>query len=239
MTETLDLPSYSGSTYIAGEPGMFRDGAPVRPPAWAQGSTAELLATVLATGHPGARRLDAAERLLQECGGLAGLAQCVTGNREGAGVVPPATACRLAAALELGRRALLEPPATPFQVRSPHDIGPLLVAEMAALEQECLRVVVLNTKNHVLAMPTVSMGGISHAPAQPRDIFREAIRRNATSVIIAHNHPSCELTPSLDDLAATREIVAAGVLLGIEVLDHLVVARGGYISLRERRLGFG
>jgi DNA repair protein RadC len=239
MNDILDLPQYVGSTYIAGEPGMLRDGAPARSPAWAQGTTAELLGAVLATGRTGARRLDAAERLLQDCGGLAGLAQVVTGSREGAGVVPPASARRLAAALELGRRLLLEPPATPLQVRTPHDIGPLLVAEMAALEQECLRVVVLNTKNHVLAIPTVSVGGISQTPAQPRDIFREAIRRNATSVILVHNHPSCELTPSLDDVVLTREIVAAGVLLGIEVLDHLVVARGGYVSLRERRLGFG
>jgi DNA repair protein RadC len=239
MDDTLDLPKYSGSTYIAGDAGMLRDGAPARPPVWAQGSTAELLSTVLATGRQSACRLDAAERLLQECGGLGGLAQSIAGSQEGAGVVPPVAARRLAAALELGRRLLLEPPATPFQVRSPHDIGPLLVAEMAVLEQECLRVVVLNTKNHVLAILTVSVGGISQTPAQPRDIFREAIRRNATSVIIAHNHPSCELTPSLDDVALTREIVAAGVLLGIEVLDHLVVARGGYVSLRERRLGFG
>jgi DNA repair protein RadC len=203
MNDTLDLPEYSGRTYIAGEPGMLRDGALARPPVWAQGSTAELLSTVLATGRQSACRLDAAERLLQECGGLAGLAQCVTGSQEGAGVVPPVAARRLAAALELGRRLLLEPAATPFRVRSPHDIGPLLVAEMAALEQECLRVVVLNTKNHVLAI--VSVGGINQTQAQARDIFREAIRRNATRVIIAHNHPSCELTPSLDDVALTRD----------------------------------
>jgi DNA repair protein RadC len=88
-------------------------------------------------------------------------------------------------------------------------------------------------------MPIVSVGGINQTPAQARDIFREAIRRNATSVIIAHNHPSCELTPSPEDVSVTRTLIEAGKMLDVEVLDHLVIGHGKYVSLKERRLGFG
>jgi DNA repair protein RadC len=201
--------------------------------AWVGGSTAELLATVLGPGVPSARAVRGAERLLRERGGLAGLARQV-----GAGEGDARTARRAAAALELGRRLLLEPAAMPLQIRSPHDVGPRLVAEMAALEQECLRLILLDTKNHVLAMPTVYIGGVDQIAIHPRDVFREAVRRNATGIIVAHNHPSGDPIPSPEDVATTRELVRAGVLLGIAVLDHLVVGRHRYVSLKERRLGF-
>lgn len=212
--------------------------AGIRPAQESGGTTAELLAAVLGTRRPSARGLRAAERLLRDCGGLAGLAQAVGGCEGGACGVSRSAARRVAAALELGRRALLEPQGAPLQVRTPHDIGPRLVAEMALLEQECLRVVVLNTQNHVLAIPTVAIGGIAHTPVHARDVFREAVRRNATGVILAHNHPSSDLTPSQEDVEVTRMLIQAGALLDIAVLDHLVIARGGYVSLRERRLGF-
>ena len=199
---------------------------------------AELLALVLGSGMPGEDTVDLAARLLVRHGGLAGLAAASEVELTAARGMGPARAAALHAALELGRRRLLDAEAEPVCVRAARDIGPRLMLEMGDLEQECLRVVLLNTKNVVLAMPTVYVGGVDQVEVHPRDVFREAVRRNATGVIVAHNHPSGNPAPSPEDIATTRDLVRAGALLGITVLDHLVVARGGYVSLKERRLGF-
>ncbi len=122
----------------------------------------------------------------------------------------------------------------------PQDVAGMLMVEMGRLEQEELRVVVLNTKNHVLDVVTVYRGTINSSAVRVAEVFKAAIRRNAAAIILAHNHPSSDPSPSSEDVAVTREIVEAGKLLGIEVLDHLVIGGGGqWVSLRERGLGFG
>ena len=123
-------------------------------------------------------------------------------------------------------------------IRGPQDVAAMLMVEMGALEQEELRVIVLNTKNHVLAVVTVYRGTINAAAVRVAEVFKEAIRRNAAAIIVAHNHPSSDPTPSAEDHAVTRELVEAGKLLGIELLDHLVVGATHWVSLRERGLGF-
>jgi DNA repair protein RadC len=116
----------------------------------------------------------------------------------------------------------------------------MLTVEMGALEQEELRVVVLNTKHHVLDVVTVYRGTINSSAVRVAEVFKAAIRCNAAAIILAHNHPSSDPSPSSEDLAVTREVLAAGTLLGIELLDHLVIGGGGrWVSLRERGLGFG
>ncbi len=111
--------------------------------------------------------------------------------------------------------------------------------EMAHLEQEHLKVVCLNTKNHVLKHITVYIGSINSSAVRIGEVFKEALKQNAAAIIIAHNHPSGDPTPSSEDIAVTREIVEAGKLLGVDVLDHLVIGQGRWVSLRERGLGFG
>ena len=123
-------------------------------------------------------------------------------------------------------------------VCSPQDVAGLLMVEMGGLAQEELHVVLLNTKNHPLDIIMVYRGTLNSSAVRVAEVFREAVRRNAASIIIAHNHPSGDPTPSPEDVAVTREIVAAGKLLGVEVLDHLVVGKARWVSLRERRLGF-
>ncbi len=116
----------------------------------------------------------------------------------------------------------------------------MLMVEMGALEQEELRVVVLDTKNQVVEVVMVYRGTINSSAVRVAEVFKAAIRRNAAAIILAHNHPSGDPTPSSEDVAVTREIVEAGKLLGIELLDHLVIGGGGqWVSLRERGLGFG
>ncbi len=126
------------------------------------------------------------------------------------------------------------------QVTGPEDIARLLQPEMELLQQEELRLLVLDTKHRVLAAPTLYRGTVSAAPGRVSELFREAIRRNASRIAIAHNHPSGDPVPSADDVEFTRAVVDAGDLLEVPVLDHLVIGHGAgrWVSMRQRRLGF-
>jgi DNA repair protein RadC len=182
--------------------------------------------------------LDLARKLLARYGGLGGLARVGATELVGFSGLGMAKAVELQAALELGRRlAGLHPEARP-QVRSPADLANLLMPEMAHLEQEHLRVVLLNTKNQVLAAPKVYVGSLNTSVVRVAELFREAIRQNSAAVIVVHNHPSGDPTPSPEDVAVTRQLAEAGELLDIEVLDHLVIGHQRYVSLKERGLGF-
>jgi DNA repair protein RadC len=142
------------------------------------------------------------------------------------------------AALELGRRLLLEEPEERAQVRSPEDVAAMLQIRMGLLEREELHVVLLNTKNHVLGTRVVYKGSLNSSMIRTAEVFRDAIKENAAAVIIAHNHPSGDPTPSPEDVRVTRDLVASGKLLDIEVLDHLVIGHQRYVSLRRKKLGF-
>jgi len=145
---------------------------------------------------------------------------------------------QIKAALELGRRLLVSSPDDRPQVLSPGDAANLLMLEMGLLEQEHLRIVLLDTRNRVLSISTVYIGSLNTSMVRVGELFREAIRHNAAAVIVAHNHPSGDPTPSPEDVAVTKQIVQAGKLLDISVLDHIVVGRGRFVSLKERGLGF-
>ncbi len=200
-------------------------------------SAAELLAILLRTGRRGENALQLAHRVLQACGGLAGLTRAPAYELARIPGVGLAKAAQIQAALELGRRIAAATPEERPQVRSAHDAY-LLLADMADLEQETLRVLLLDTRGRVLATPTLYVGNVNTTLVRPAEIFREAVRRNTVSLIVAHNHPSGDPTPSAEDLAITRDLIAAGRLLGIEVLDHLIIGRGRYVSLREHGIAF-
>jgi DNA repair protein RadC len=152
--------------------------------------------------------------------------------------VGPARAARIRAAFELGRLVTISPAGERPSIHSPADIAALVQYEMSALEQEELRVILLDTRNSVMDVVTVYKGSLNSSQVRVGELFKEAIRRNAAAVILIHNHPSGDPTPSPDDVAVTRAIVEVGKLLDIEVLDHLVIGAGRYISLKERGLGF-
>ncbi|MDI6857706.1 MAG: DNA repair protein RadC [Dehalococcoidia bacterium] len=201
-------------------------------------STAELLAIILRTGTSREGVLALAARLLSQRQGLAGLAKAGFAelcNEKGLG---EAKAAQLKAALELGRRLSSMQPEARASVRSPADVANLLLTEMGLLEQEHLRVVLLNARNEVMGVPEVYKGSVNSSQVRIGELFREAIRRNCPAIVIVHNHPSGDPTPSNDDISLTRSAIEAGRLLNIEVLDHLVVGHGRYVSLKERKLGF-
>jgi DNA repair protein RadC len=201
-------------------------------------SNAELLAILLRVGTPGENVIALSTRLLKEFGGLEGLTKAGFGDLAKIKGIGIAKTAQLKAALELGRRLLLTSPDARPQITSPADAANLLMLEMGSLEQENLRTILLDTKNRVLASPTVYIGNVNASIIRVSEIFREAVRTNATALIVAHNHPSGDPTPSPEDVQVTRSIVEAGLLLGIEVLDHLIIGHQCFISLKERGLGF-
>jgi DNA repair protein RadC len=201
-------------------------------------SSSELLAIILRTGTPSENVLALATAALARFGGLPGLARASFGELCAQHGMGEAKAAQIKAALELGRRLLSAQPEERATVRSPQDVANLLLAEMGLLEQEHLRVLLLNTKNQVLAMPEVYKGSVNNAQVRISELFREAIRENCPAIIVVHNHPSGDPTPSRDDIDLTHQLVEAGKLLNIDVLDHIVIARQGIVSLRDEGLGF-
>jgi DNA repair protein RadC len=201
-------------------------------------STAELLAIVLRTGTGGENVLSLATRLLSQFGGLPGLARASCAELQAEKGIGPAKTAQLKAALELGRRMLLATPEDRLVVRSPSDVAHILMAQMAHLDQEHFRVIFLDTRNRVLGLETVYIGSLNASHIRIAEVFREGVRRNCAALIVAHNHPSGDPTPSPEDVAVTRQLVDAGRLLDVEVLDHLVIGTQQFVSLRERGLGF-
>ena len=201
-------------------------------------SNAELVAIILRMGGRGENVIRMAERLLSQFVGLPGLAQASFDELCHVHGIGTAKAAQIKAALELGRRLLATAPHERPQVRSPADVANLLMLEMGLLEQEHLRAVLLDTKNVVLRVANVYAGNLNTAVVRVGEVFREAIRANCASIIVVHNHPSGDPTPSPEDVRVTEQLVEAGRLLDIEVLDHLVIGRNRYVSLKERGLGF-
>ncbi|GAC1336006.1 MAG: DNA repair protein RadC [Chloroflexota bacterium] len=201
-------------------------------------SDSELLAILLRVGVMGQDVVSLSQSLLISFGGLVGLSRAPLSSLLAVKGISDAKAVTIKAALELGRRLLLADVNERVQIRSPQDVASMLLIEMGLLEQEHLRVVLLNTKNHVVGAPTVYKGSLNTSVIRTAEVFRDAVRENCAAIVIVHNHPSGDPTPSPEDVRVTRELVSAGRLLDIDVLDHLVIGRNRYVSLRQKKLGF-
>ena len=188
----------------------------------------ELLAVLLGAG-PTARR--SARRLLDRFGSLADVIRAEPLELRIAGIAA-VNAARPAAALEIARRVARAPSVTPWMVRTPGDAAEPLLDAMGTLEREELRVLLLDTKNVVVAERTVYRGNLAGSSVRVGEVYRDAVRRCAAAVVVVHNHPSGDPSPSAEDLRITAELAEAGRLLDIELLDHLVIGRGRWTSLR-------
>ena len=201
-------------------------------------SNAELVAILLRTGNAVESVLDQTTRILAGFGGLAGLARASHADLCALRGMGEAKACQLLAAFELGRRAAsAEGPARPT-VHSPEDAATILQPEMAHLDQEHFKVLALDTRNRVIVNHNVFIGSVNATTIRTAEVFREAVRRNCPAILVAHNHPSGDPAPSPEDVGVTRDLIAAGKALDIEVVDHLVIGSEGYVSLKERGLAF-
>ena len=195
-------------------------------------SDAELIALVIGRGlrHPGA--LFAAHDLLGACLGLRGLASASMTELCLVDGVGPAGACALIASVELGRRAAR--PREPRRViASAADVAAVVGEQMAGYDREHFRAMVLDTKNRLIGVEDVSVGSLSASLVHPRELYKAAIRRSAAGVVVVHNHPSGDVTPSLADIELTRRLAKAGDVLGIDLLDHVIVGDGRWTSLKE------
>ena len=193
-------------------------------------SASELLAVLWGSGGP-------AESMAQHAS-LPDLARADLLELTEISGVGEARAAQLLAAFELGRRSQPTWSSPRWTIRAPRDVADRLLPEMARLEREELRVLLLNAKNGVLRQSTVYVGNVSAALVRVAELFRDAVRVHAAGLIVVHNHPSGDPEPSPDDLHLTAEAIAGGRLLDLPVLDHVILATDGYVSLRDRGVAF-
>lgn len=201
-------------------------------------SARELIAILLRSGPRGQGALSLADRLLAEFGGLAGLARADVRDLRRVPGVGAVKSIELKTALELGRRLAQSNLGDRSQVRTPADAAQMLMLDMGLLEQEEVRTLALDTRNRVIGQAMIYRGSLNAASMRIAEVFKDAIRLNASAVIVAHNHPSGDPSPSAEDVRVTKQLAAAGKLLDIDLLDHLVIAQNRYVSLKERGLGF-
>jgi DNA repair protein RadC len=193
----------------------------------------ELLALVLGSGTRGASVLTLANLVLETAGGLHGLLTCTREELRRVVGVGDAKAAQVLASIELGRRTLLRQPIDRPMLRTPGEVAMYLIPEFGARPVEQFGVVLLDTKHRLLKTSVLTVGTLDRSVVHPREVFREASSARAAGIVLFHNHPSGDPEPSSDDVALTRRMVAAGQLMGIDVLDHLVLTGTRYTSLRE------
>lgn len=195
-------------------------------------SNQELLALIIGSGSQGETALDLAQRLLA-AGDEALLLKAEASELFEFRGIGPAKACQIKAAIEFGRRmSRLSIAARPV-IHTPKEAADLLLNEMGYLDREMVRVLNLNTANQVIAVDTVSIGGLASAPVHPREVYKNPLKRGAAGIIILHNHPSGQLKPSDQDIQITKRLLEVGRLLGIGLYDHLILSGNHYLSMQE------
>jgi DNA repair protein RadC len=196
--------------------------------------TNELLAVVLGTGTRNVSALELANQILQKTGGLKELARLSSSDLSGLRGLKSARVARLMAAFELGRRAVAEPDAPKPAFRTPADAGRYLLPRFSAKSVEEFGLLVLDTRNRLKRLQVVSKGSLNGSLVHPREVFREAVALQAAGLILFHNHPSGDPTPSREDLELTRRLREAGRIMGIDILDHIILGAGRFTSLKEK-----
>jgi len=191
------------------------------------------VALIVGHGTREAGALVLANEVLRRCGGLHGLARATSDDLAQIGGIGRARAAQVLAAVELGRRTLTHGAGARVQLRSPRDAAAFLLPTFGARPVEQFGVVLLDTRHRVLRTSLVASGTLNSTIVQPRDVFREAAVGAAAAIVVFHNHPSGDPSPSTDDVELTRRLQAAGVLMGIEVVDHIVLGDARYCSLKE------
>jgi DNA repair protein RadC len=193
----------------------------------------ELVAVLLGSGTRGRSSLDVANGLLDAAGGLRGLTRMGRDELSRAHGVGSARASRIQAAIELGRRSLTRDPAERPQFATPREVAAFLLPQFGSYPVERFGVLLLDTRHRLLRTRILSVGSLDASVVHPREVFREAIFAGAAAIVLFHNHPSGDPSPSRDDLSLTRRLVTAGDLIGIDVIDHVVLADSRYASMKE------
>ena len=200
-------------------------------------SNAELLAIVLSTGTKDKTAIDLARGILNMSSeGLRTLTNCTMEELMQIRGIGLAKASQVIAAVELGKRIALTTNVNNYKIQGPEDISNLLMEEMRYLNKEIFNIILLNTKNNVIAIENISIGSLNASIVHPREVFNIAIKRSSSAIILAHNHPSGDPKPSTEDINITKRLIEAGTIIGINVLDHIIIGDGIYFSMKEKEI---
>lgn len=197
-------------------------------------SNPELLALILRTGTSEENIVSLCSRVLKEAGGLNGLLEYSAEEYMRLKGIKTAKTAQLLALSELSKRFKSYKSGDEYKISQPKDAAMLIMESMRHLKQEILKVLLLNTKNIIIAEKDISKGSLNSSIVHPREVFNEAVKRSCASIIICHNHPSGDPTPSNEDINITHRLKDSGRILGIELLDHIIIGNGIYVSLKEK-----
>jgi DNA repair protein RadC len=199
-------------------------------------SSPELLALIIGRGIPKKSVLDIAHELMRKFGSVHGMSKATIDELSAIRGIGIAKAAQLKAAFELAKRQDIEQEIPPFTISNPQALVKTIRATIQDKAKEHFKLVLLNTRNRVTGVLTISIGTLNASLVHPREVFKGAIQGSAASVILVHNHPSEDLEPSEEDIKLTRRMVEAGKIMGIEVLDHIIITGKGFLSLKARGL---
>ncbi|NLB24187.1 MAG: DNA repair protein RadC [Clostridiales bacterium] len=200
-------------------------------------STAELLAILIGSGTKNKSSLELAHNIVaKEEKALHWLSRAIYEEINKIEGIGPAKACQIMAAIEMGKRISQRPKEERVKIADPESVASLFMEEMRILNKECFKLLTLNCKGEILSKENVATGTLTSAIVHPREVFNCAVRKSAQSIILVHNHPSGEVTPSNEDINLTKRLYEAGKLVGIEVLDHIIIGDGIYFSFKKQNL---
>lgn len=200
-------------------------------------SNAELLAVIIGSGSKGDTAIDLARRILSlDNRGIALLSDVSLEELIELKGIGLSKACQVLAAIEIGKRLNKVGPYDKVRITNPSIVADILMDEMRYLNKEYFKIAILDTKNQILSIENISVGTLNASIVHPRDVFKVAIKRNANSIILIHNHPSGDTKPSGEDISITNRLIDAGNLLGIRVLDHIIIGDNTFLSFKEKNL---
>ena len=199
-------------------------------------SAQELLALVIGRGVPKKSVMSIAQELLAKFGNIKAISQASIEELSQIKGIGLAKAAQIKACFELGRREELEPELKDFDIKNPEAVVKAIRSSIKEKAKEHFKLILLNPRNKIIGISTISIGTLNASLVHPREVFKDAITHSAASVILAHNHPSGDPEPSEDDIKITKKLVESGKILGIEVLDHIIIAKNGFKSLASEGL---
>lgn len=199
-------------------------------------SIQELLALIIERGKKGQNVLSIAQNLLANFGSLEKIKEASIEELQEVKGIGLATACKLKAAFKLGEKALVKHKRYGQKIETPEDVYNLLKEELADKKKEHFKILSLTSRNQLISIDNISTGTLDSNLVHPREVFQPAIQNTAASIILVHNHPSGDFEPSEDDLTITKRFIGAGKILGIEVVDHIIVTKNGFLSFKEKGL---
>ena len=199
-------------------------------------SAQELLALVVSRGIRGKSVMNIAQELLTEFKSIKGISEATIEQLCGIKGIGVAKACQIKACFELGKREELDVEPKDFDIKNPEAVVKVIRASIKDKAKEHFKLILLNTRNKIVGITNVSVGTLNANLVHPREVFKDAIAHNAASVILVHNHPSGDPEPSEDDLKITKRLIEAGKILGIEVVDHIIVVKNGFLSFKSKKL---